>query len=120
MRDWLGKGDGFLARDIDGDGAITSGAELFGSETRRPAGGRFVDGFAALAALDVNDDGRVDGNDPGFASLYVWTDVDGDGVSAAAELIVLGATDSATLYPHAALSRSSGTSASCPSVSSPE
>ena len=31
---WISGGDGILARDMDGDGAVTSGAELFGNFTR--------------------------------------------------------------------------------------
>ena len=31
---WISGGDGILVRDIDGDGKITSGAELFGNFTR--------------------------------------------------------------------------------------
>ena len=31
---WISGGDGILARDIDGDGKITSGAELFGNFTK--------------------------------------------------------------------------------------
>ena len=55
--------DAFLARDRDGDGRITSGAELFGDLT----GAR--DGFADLARMDANGDGQVDAADPGFDAL---------------------------------------------------
>ena len=46
--------------DRSGNGAIDDGSELFGSGTLMPDGTRAVDGFAALATLDTNNDGVVD------------------------------------------------------------
>jgi hypothetical protein len=57
-------GSAFLAVDGDGDGAITSGAELLGPRTG--------DGFRELAALDGDGDGWVDEDDAGWARLRVW------------------------------------------------
>ena len=55
--------DALLAMDRDGDGRITTGAELFGDV----AGA--ADGFADLAQLDRNGDGVVNAADPAFESL---------------------------------------------------
>jgi hypothetical protein len=76
----------WLALDRDGDGAITSGAELFGDATALPDGRTAATGYAALAALDANHDGVIDRDDPAFASLLVWTDRDGDHRSSPDEL----------------------------------
>lgn len=79
---WLaGSDDALVAIDLDGDGAITSGRELFGEAT----GGWARDGFAALARADSNDDGVVDAFDHSFRDLLAWAD-DGDGVSEPGEL----------------------------------
>lgn len=60
-------GDAFLARDVDGDGVISSGKELFGDQTGA------ANGYASLAALDDNGDGVVDGADRAFDSLRLVT-----------------------------------------------
>ncbi len=56
---------GYLARDLDDDGAITSGSELFG-----PSSGR---GFMELSALDGDQNGWIDGSDAAFKQLRVWS-----------------------------------------------
>jgi T1SS-143 domain-containing protein len=83
---WNTSGDGILAIDLDGDGAITSGKELF---TPDFAGGQFASGSEALASLDANGDGILDGRDAAFASLLVWKDANADGISEADELTSL-------------------------------
>jgi len=83
---WLSGDDGWLARDIDGNGTIDSGAELFGEHTRLAGQQAAVDGFSALAALDSNADGSIDRNDNAFEDLLVWQDGNQDGVSQAGEL----------------------------------
>lgn len=84
--DWPTARTPWLALDRDGDGAITSGAELFGDSTVLPDGRTAVNGFAALAALDANHDGVIDRDDPAFASLLLWSDRDGDHRSSPDEL----------------------------------
>lgn len=74
--------------DLDGDGRITSGRELFGTYTEQPAGGR-PNGFLALRLLDADGDGRVTAADPRFADLRLWVDADHDGVSRPEELRTL-------------------------------
>jgi len=87
---WVAPDDGLLILDRDGDGRIASGAELFGEHTP-VAGGTAADGFAALAALDADGNGVVDGADPAFADLRVWRDLDQDGRSDSGELEALEA-----------------------------
>jgi len=86
---WLAAGDGFLSRDLDGDGIINSGAELFGSVTRLPDGSLADDGFQALSVLDSNSDGRISHGDISFDELRVWVDSDTDGVTDPGELKTL-------------------------------
>jgi len=85
---WLATGS-FLALDLDGDGTINSGRELFGQSTRLPDGSLAKDGFAALARYDENHDGVISGDDAVFPRLLLWWDVNQDGVSAANELTTL-------------------------------
>lgn len=84
--DWPTSATPWLALDRDGDGAITSGAELFGDATAKPDGSLASGGFDALAALDANGDGRIDRVDPMFGSLLLWADHDGDRTSSPREL----------------------------------
>jgi Ca2+-binding RTX toxin-like protein len=86
---WVDPGDGFLVRDLDGDGAIRGGAELFGSATAQPDGSLAVNGFEALRHLDANGDGRVDQLDDGWTSLRIWRDLDGDAITDSGELFTL-------------------------------
>jgi hypothetical protein len=83
---WVGGGDGLLAMDRDGDGAIGDGSELFGSATRLNDGRRASHGFEALSDLDGNRDGRIDAQDDAFADLRVWVDHDRDGMTDTGEL----------------------------------
>jgi hypothetical protein len=84
--DWPTAATPWIAIDLDGDGAITSGAELFGDSTRLPDGSRARNGYDALAALDANRDGVIDRADPAFASLLLWADADGNRASSPGEL----------------------------------
>jgi len=83
---WVGGNDALLVRDLDGDGQIASGRELFGSNTMLSDGTLAANGFQALAELDENGDGIVNANDAGFATLMLWRDADGDGKVGRGEL----------------------------------
>lgn len=76
----------WLALDRDGDGVISSGAELFGSATKMSTGGYATNGFAALAELDDNRDGKISAEDTSFAKLVLWSDLDDDRMGTPAEL----------------------------------
>jgi hypothetical protein len=82
--------DAFLALDLDGNGRIDSGAELFGNATSCGAQ-RCADGMAALAQHDANRDGVIDERDPIFERLLLWRDANRDGQSSAEELMPLSA-----------------------------
>jgi hypothetical protein len=75
-----------LVRDLNGNGCIDDGSEMFGSATVLPDGSRASNGFMALAALDQNGDGEISAPDPAFAELGVWTDSNQNGVTDPGEL----------------------------------
>jgi hypothetical protein len=93
---WAGADDGILVWDRNGNGTIDSGAELFGDETilaNGPnAGKKAANGFAALADLDSNADGKFDALDTQYVNLRIWRDLNQDGISQANELQSLQAT----------------------------
>jgi iron-regulated protein frpA len=86
---WVGKEDGLLVYDRNGDGIINNGSELFGDATRLKNGGTAAHGFAALADLDDNGDGKIDAADKAFFSLRIWRDLNQDGISQEGELLTL-------------------------------
>ncbi|MBK2356766.1 calcium-binding protein [Francisella hispaniensis] len=83
---WVSSDDGLLVRDLDGNGTIDSGRELFGDNTLKADGTKAAHGFEALAELDSNADGIIDANDTEFENLQVWQDTNSDGISQANEL----------------------------------
>jgi hypothetical protein len=87
--DWPTSRTPWIARDIDGDGVIANGSELFGSGTLLPDRRRAIDGFVALAALDDNADGVIDARDRTWGELLVWSDRDGDRRGTGSELAPL-------------------------------
>lgn len=58
-------GSGLLALDLNNDGIINNGSELFGPSTG--------DGFNELSAYDKDHNGWIDENDPIFDQLIIWT-----------------------------------------------
>ena len=86
---WVSKEDGLLVRDLNGDGKITSGRELFGNHTLLKNGSEAANGFEALKELDDNNDGVVDANDAAFSSLKVWKDSNSNGITDQGELLTL-------------------------------
>ncbi len=91
--DWPTARTPWLALDRNGNGQIDDGSELFGSMTVLAGGARAPNGFAALRELDADGDGRITPADPGFASLVLWTDADGDRRTSGGELTTLGARE---------------------------
>lgn len=86
---WAGADDGFLVRDINGDGRISSGREMFGNNTRLESGALASNGFEALRDLDANQDGIVDSNDAQFVELRIWRDANQNGRTETGELLTL-------------------------------
>ena len=74
---WVNENDGLLGIDLNGDGEISDGGELFGTSTALTQGGLAADGFQALASYDSNQDGQVDINDAAWSQLRVLR---GDGI----------------------------------------
>ncbi|MDK4587432.1 DUF6973 domain-containing protein, partial [Kingella kingae] len=78
---WISAGDGLLVRDLNGNGLIDNGSELFGNNTRLANGATAAHGYAALAELDSNHDNLINQADELFSSLKVWQDINQDGIS---------------------------------------
>ena len=73
---WITPQAAWLVYDADASGQITSGLQLFGNATFWIF---WRDGYAALAALDDNGDGRLTGAE--LQHLALWRDANGNGVS---------------------------------------
>jgi hypothetical protein len=87
-------GDAFLCRDLNGNGTIDNGRELFGNYTVLANGNRAINGYQALATFDKvesggNGNGWIDPEDSVWDSLLLWTDSNHDGVSQSDELASL-------------------------------
>ncbi|NBT59261.1 hypothetical protein EBT16_10805 [bacterium] len=78
--------DAFLVRDVNRNGRIDSGAELFGSATQLSSGDRASNGFEALQELDSDRDGLITSKDSGWTELKLWIDSNSDGISQKREL----------------------------------
>lgn len=80
-------GDGLLVWDVDGDGKITSGKELFGHVDLNGQNA-FQNGYEKLSHyFDANHDGVVAGEE--LRGLKIWEDRNGDGITQAGELVEL-------------------------------
>lgn len=67
----LQSGSGFLALDLNGDGVINDGGELFGTKSGN--------GFEDLAKYDADGNGWIDEADEIWEKLLIWTkDEDGN------------------------------------------
>ena len=98
---WVDRHDGLLALDLNHNGTIDNGTELFGSATLLPGGGTATDGYLALAQYDTNGDGLIDSHDNLFTDLQVWLDSNSDGHTDAGELHSLTDLGIASLDLHA-------------------
>lgn len=61
----LQAGSGFLALDLNGDGQINDGSELFGTKSG--------DGFKDLSKYDLDGNGWIDEADSIWEKLLIWT-----------------------------------------------
>lgn len=66
----LGRGSGYLVLDLNGDGRVNDGSELFGTESGN--------GFTDLSKYDADGNGWIDEADPIFQKLQLWTDQSND------------------------------------------
>jgi hypothetical protein len=86
---WARPDDGFLVRDINNNGLIDTGRELFGIDTVKSNGALATNGFDALKDLDSNNDGFITSADAAFGELKVWQDANQDGITQSGELKTL-------------------------------
>ncbi|CAN7602605.1 T1SS-143 repeat domain-containing protein [Neorhizobium sp. LjRoot104] len=80
---WMGGEDGVLSMDINGNGRIENGKEIFSTVF---GGGSYNSSLAALGTIDSNGDGVIDSKDFDFGKLLVWQDANHDGISDVGEL----------------------------------
>lgn len=99
-----GRNEGFLAIDLNGNGRIDSGRELFGSQTVLPLTGAVggSHGFRPLADYDSktlggNENSVIDPDDPVFSQLRIWIDRNHNGISEPGELSSLPAAGIRTI-----------------------
>ena len=86
---WLSGDDALLVLDLNQDGVINSGQELFGTDTVLQNGELASNGFEALAEYDLNNDGVINNQDSIFSDLQLWQDTNEDGLTDAGELHTL-------------------------------
>lgn len=89
-------GDALLVRDINRDGVINNGRQLFGAGTLLADGSRADDGYSAMAALDLNHDRKLTAADVHFGELKLWMDANHDGKTDIGELkglVEMGVTE---------------------------
>ena len=86
---WIGKEDGILVIDKNGNGTIDNGNELFGNFTTKNNGDMANNGFEALKDYDTNGDLIIDYRDDKFSELKIWQDLNSDGISQSNELKIL-------------------------------
>lgn len=79
---WIGENCGFLAIDLNGNGIIDDGGELFSNYYVKKNGELATSGFDALMDLNSNDtDMVINKDDDCFDDLYIWIDKGVDGKS---------------------------------------
>ena len=86
---WVGKDDGLLVRDINNNGQIDDGTELFGNNSVLSSGEKAANGFEALADLDSNSDGVFNSSDAAWNQVKVWKDANQNGEVDEEELLTL-------------------------------
>lgn len=83
---WIDGKDGFLVRDLNKNGIIDGGNELFGNNSYSANSEGFENGFEALKSVDENKDGVIDSKDSTFNNLLIWKDINMNGKTDEGEL----------------------------------
>jgi hypothetical protein len=93
---WTGASstNAFLTIDLNGNGRIDNGTELFGDLSPQPPS-QEPNGFSALAQYDRrtaggNENGKIDSGDVVFGRLLLWRDANHNGISETNEMRGLG------------------------------
>ena len=74
---WVNSDDAFLVMDVNNDGIIDKGEELFGSNMS------FEDKnnpFYSLLKLDENGDNKISEKDSAFQKIFIWQDINQNAV----------------------------------------
>ena len=83
--DWIGAKEGILVADLDGDGQIRGGHEMF-NDSQVDMSQR---GLEVLREYDANGDGTITAADAALNHLKIWQDVNHDGIAQSHELSTL-------------------------------
>ncbi|MGE5582226.1 MAG: hypothetical protein ACM3X9_06780 [Bacillota bacterium] len=83
---FVNQGSGLLTLDLNNDGTVNNGTELFGAKSGN--------GFKELAAYDSDLNGWIDENDPIYNKLRIWTKDD----SGKDQLFALGQKGVGAIY----------------------
>lgn len=90
---WIKNRDGFLTIDLNSNGRVDNGGELFGDRFTMKDGKQASSGIEAITSFDTNNDGRIDENDEVFLKddtkenetlldqLMVWFDNNTNGIT---------------------------------------
>jgi hypothetical protein len=78
---WVQANQAILSVDLNGDGQIS-----LGETVNLQDAGQVQQARTSLAWLDANQDARLTAQDPAFAALKLWVDVNADGKGSATEL----------------------------------
>lgn len=95
---WANADDGLLVRDIDKNGQIDNGRELFGNHTLCADGTQASNGFDALASFDANKDGVIDAKDALYKELAIWRDKNSNGFVDSGELFTLSSLGISSIF----------------------
>ena len=90
---WAAPNSGLLVRDLNGNGRIDNGSELFGNYTILKNGALAGNGFEALAEFDLNGDGLVDRAEAKAAGILIWIDANTNGKADPGELLTFEQAD---------------------------
>ncbi|TCM07353.1 calcium-binding protein [Sphingomonas sp. PP-CC-3G-468] len=100
---WIGRGNGLLAIDRNGDGTIAGIGEISFMADKSGA----TSDLDGLGAFDTDGDGSLTLRDDAYSSFGVWQDVDGDGIVGNGEFTSL--TDAGIAAIHLGAAPTSGT-----------